>query len=329
MRLPPFEYHAPRSLHQALALKAQFGSTAAILAGGTDLIVSLKNRLSSPAALVSLKNIKELKGIEDKGAAVIIRSGTSLIDTARHPAVRKHFPILARAVESIGAVGIQHFRGTIGGNLCLQPRCILYNQSLFWRTGKKACHRTGGKECLALQGAESCQSICSADTVPVLITLSAQLTIAGSGGTRTLPVGEFFTGKGETPFNLAPEEIVTEIRLPIPWAPMAWSYQRVSFRSAVDFPLMNAAAIAITDNGKIETFRLVLSAAGPAPLVLKEAESAIKGREPHPDMIRQVEEIALRAAEGVVVENASTSKEYRIKLAGVTARRAVSEALGI
>jgi len=329
MRLPPFEYHAPQSLDQALALKAQFGSAAAILAGGTDLIVNLKNRLSSPAAVVSLKNIKELRGIEDKGDAVIIRSGTSLIDTARHPAVRDHFPILVRAVGSIGAIGIQHFRGTIGGNLCLQPRCILYNQSLFWRTGKKSCHRTGGKECLALQGAESCQSICSADTVPVLIALSAQLTIAGRGGTRTLPVSEFFTGKGESPFNLAAEEIVTEIRLPLPWAPMSWSYQRVSFRSAVDFPLMNAAAVAIRDNGKVETFRLVLSAAGPAPIVLKEAETVIKGREPHPGMLRLAEEAALRAAEGVVVENASASKEYRIKLAAVTARRAVREALGL
>ncbi len=243
-------------------------------------------------------------------------------------AIRTNFPILVRAVESVGALGIQSFRGTIGGNLCLQPRCILYNQSLFWRTGKAKCHRTGGKECLALQGSESCNSICSGDAVPALVALSAQLSIAGSGGQRTLPLADFFTGKGESPFNLAPDEIVSEIRLPMPWAPLSWSYQRLSLRSAVDFPLVNAAVVAIIDKQTVDSFRLVLSALGPAPVVLKEAEAALKGKKPDSTMVSEVGEIALRAADGVVGENASTSKAYRVKMAAVLAGRAVKEALG-
>ena len=222
MRLPSFEYHAPTSLAEALRIKNELGTSASILAGGTDLIVNLKHRLASPAAVIGLKNIKEMTGIEAKPDSVVIKAGTSLAQTAEDEAVRKHFPVLVKAIESIGAVGIQHFRGTIGGNLCLQPRCILYNQSLFWRSGKDKCHRTGGKDCLALEKSESCNAVCSADTVPVLVALSAQLTIAGSGGKRSIPVSEFFTGKGESPFNLMPEEIVTEIRLPIPWGPTSW-----------------------------------------------------------------------------------------------------------
>ncbi len=329
MRLPSFDYHAPTSLTEALRIKNELGASAPILAGGTDLIVNLKHRLASPAAVISLKNIKEMTGIEAKPDSVVIKAGTSLAQTSEDEVIRKHFPVLVKAIQSIGAVGIQHHRGTIGGNLCLQPRCILYDQSLFWRTGKDKCHRTGGKDCLALKDSQSCNAICSADTVPVLVALSAQLTIAGSGGKRTIPISEFFTGKGESPFNLTPEEIVTEIRLPMPWGPISGSYQRLSFRSAVDFPYINAASTAIIENGKVESFRAVLSAAGPAPLILKEVESAIKGQKPVPEMADQAAEIAVKLAEGAIVENAMVSKEYRVKMAAVVVRRAVKEALGL
>ncbi len=300
-----------------------------MLAGGTDLIVNLKHRLSSPTALLSLRNIKELRGIQVKPDSVVLRAGTPLKDIAGHEALRQHFPLLVKAVESIGAMSIQHFRGTIGGNLCLTPRCLFYNQSLFWRTGKGTCHRTGGKDCLALKGTESCQAICSSDTVPVLMSLSAQLSLAGSGGTRTMPITDFFTGKGESPFNLLPEEIVTAIRIPLPWGPISGSYQRLSFRSAVDFPLMNAAAVAIVEKDKVESFRLTLSAAGPAPVNLREVEAAIKGNKPDPEMVRKAQEVASRSAEGIVVENASASKDYRVQMAGVMAGRAVKEALNL
>ncbi|MBI5250205.1 MAG: FAD binding domain-containing protein, partial [Desulfomonile tiedjei] len=176
MRLPSFDYHAPEGLDKALRIKGELGSQALVLAGGTDLIVNLKHRLFSPAALISLKNIKELSGIDVETDALVIKAGTSLDEIARNGSVKQHFPMLRKAVESIGATGIQRFRGTIGGNLCLQPRCILYNQSLFWRSGKATCHRTGGKDCLALPEAKSVQSIISGDTVPVLLDLAAQLT---------------------------------------------------------------------------------------------------------------------------------------------------------
>ncbi|MGO9572059.1 MAG: FAD binding domain-containing protein [Desulfomonilaceae bacterium] len=328
MRLASFAYNAPHSLDHALKIKGELGAQASVLAGGTDLIVNLKHQLSAPSALISLRNIKEIRGIQTKPDSVIVGAATTLMEIRSNVAIRTHFPILMKAVESVGALGIQGFRGTIGGNLCLQPRCILYNQSLFWRTGKAKCHRTGGKECLALEESKSCNSICSGDTTPVLLALSAQLSVAGSGGKRTLPVVDFFTSKGESPFNLAPDEIVTEIRLPIPWAPPSWSYQRLSLRSAVDFPLVNAAAVAIVTKERVESFRLVLSALGPAPVVLKEAEALIKGRKRDRAMVSEIGEIALRAAEGVVVDNASTSKTYRVKMAAVMAVRAVNEALG-
>jgi 4-hydroxybenzoyl-CoA reductase subunit beta len=329
MRLPPFEYQAPSTLDEALKIKRDQGASAQILAGGTDLIVNLKHRLFSPATVVSLNNITEIKQIELRPDALVLGAGASLASVASHPAVNEHFPILVKAINSIGALGIQHFRGTIGGNLLLQPRCIFYNQSHYWRMGKGLCHRTGGKDCLALEGSDSCHSICSGDTVPVLMALSAQLTLAGSGGKRVAPLAEFFTGKGESPWNIMQEEILTEIRIPLPWAPLSWSYQRLAMRAAVDFPLVNAATVAVVENGKVEHFRLVLSSLGPAPIVLREVEAQVKGAAPSRKMLNPVQDAAVRVAEGVVVANASTSKEYRVGMAGILARRATAEALGL
>ncbi len=329
MRLPQCEYHAPDSLRQALAIKSELGSAALILAGGTDLVVQLKHGLSAPAALISVKNLRELQGIQSGPDALRIGAGTSLAEVAASEAVRTHFPILVRAVESIGAVGIQHFRGTIGGNLCLAPRCTFYNQSRFWRLGKGPCHRTGGKECHALVGSESCRSVCSGDTVPVLTALSAQVGIASPGGEKVIPLAEFYSGKGETYVNLMPQEILTHIRLPIPWAPMSGSYQRLALRPAVDFPLVNAACVAIPENGKVQTFRLVLCALGPGPVVLKDLEARIRGSQPSPEMPDMAADAALKVAEGLAVANTVASKEYRAKMAAVMARRAVREALGL
>jgi 4-hydroxybenzoyl-CoA reductase subunit beta len=329
MRLPRFEYYAPSGLDDALKIKSDYGASVRILAGGTDLLVNLKHRLFSPAALLSIRNIKELHGIEEGRDSVVIKAGETLNSVAQHPLVRTHFPVLVKSIRSVGAVSIQHFRGTIVGNLCLQPRCILYNQSQFWRSGKGGCHRTGGQDCHALPGAKSCQSICSGDTTPVLTALSAQLTIAGMGGLRSIPIGDFFTGKGESPYILGPDEILTEIRIPVPWAPISASYKRLSFRSAVDFPLANAAVVAILENGAISRFKAVISACGPAPIALKEAENMVRGMWPSQEIIERLRVIALKEAEGVIVNNASASREYRHKMAGVMVARAAKEAFGL
>ncbi len=327
MRVPQFEYLAPDTLRQAVKIKGELGPAALVLAGGTDLVVRLKHGLSSPAALISVRNVRELTAIEAKPDSVTIGAATPLAVVAADETVKTRFPILVQAIESIGAVGIQHFRGTIGGNVCMPPRCTFYNQSAFWRKGKGSCHRTGGKECHALPGSESCLAVCSGDTVPVLVALSAQVAVIGPGGERVVPLKEMYSGKGESHINLLPDEILVNIRIPVPWAPIGGSYQRLAMRSAIDFPLVNAACVAITDKGKVQTFRLVLAALGPGPVVLKDLEARCKGARPSPSMADMAAEAALNVAAGVAVGNTIVGKEYRVKMAGVMARRAVRGAL--
>ncbi len=329
MRLPEFEYHAPSTLKELAALKGELGQTALILAGGTDLLVRMKQRLVSPGAIISLKNVKELSVIDEDTNSLTIYSGATLLQVANHPSVLKHFPLLADSIKAIGAISIQHYRGTLVGNLCLAPRCNYYNQSLFWRMGKGACHRTGGKECHALQGSESCQAVCSGDTVPALVALSAEVDIIGKSGKRRVSVREFFTGKGESPFDLGPDEVVTSIRIPLPWAPISSKYTRIAHRSAVDYPLVNAACVAIIENNAIASFKLCLSSIGPGPVVLSDFEREVKGRPPDQDMLIKAGATASRLAEGLMVENMAAPKEYRVKLVSTAAQRAVKASLAL
>lgn len=329
MRLPEFEYHAPSTLREVAALKAELGQTSLILAGGTDLLVRMKQRLVSPGAVISLRNVKELSAIEEDANTITIHAGATLTRVANHPSVLKHFPLLADSIKAIGATSIQHYRGTLIGNLCLAPRCNYYNQSLFWRIGKGACHRTGGKECHALQGSEACQAVCSGDAVPALVALSAEVDMIGKSGNRRVSVKDFFTGKGESHLDLGPDEVVTSIRIPIPWAPISSNYTRIAYRSAVDFPLVNAACVAIMENGVIAGFKLCLSSIGPGPVLLSDFEKKVKGLSPDPDMVIQAGEVGARLAEGIMVENMAAPKEYRLKLVSTAAQRAVKDSLGL
>ncbi len=329
MRLPPFDYESPETLDQALKLKESLGSAAMVLAGGTDLVVNLKHRLLSPSVLISLKNITDLQQIYIKQDTLVIGAVAPLIKVACHDIVNKHFPVLRDAIRSIGALTIQHYRGTLGGNICSLPRCIFYNQSLFWRTSKGLCHRTGGQDCLAMPGASSCQAVCSGDAIPALAVLSAQTVLTSYRGSRTVPITELFSGKGESYLNIGKDEILTEIRIPLPWGGLSSSFQKVSFRSAVDFPLVNAAAATFIEGDKIQSMKVALSACGPSPLMVKEVDSLAKGHRPSEEMLHRLERAAVKLAQGVVIDNTGVSKDYRAKMAGVVVKRAVKNALGL
>ena len=123
MRLPRFDYLGPETLDQALDLLALHKDDAKILAGGTDLLVRMKKGLLSPKALISLKALNELSYIKKQDGYIKIGAGTSLADIIASGLIQKEARALSQACEKIGAVTIQHFRGTIGGNILQDNRC--------------------------------------------------------------------------------------------------------------------------------------------------------------------------------------------------------------
>lgn len=301
-----------------------------LLAGGTDLLVRMKQRLAQPAFLISLKNLRDLEYIRQENGLTKIGAMTPLSSLLDSELIRSQYPALFQAARLIGAPPIQHFRGTIGGNLCLQTRCLFYNQSAFWRSGRTRCHKNSGETCYAEEGSDRCRSANESDGACALMALGAEIVLASTGGERILPIEEFFTGKGENPFAREPDELVIEIRLSVHGNGQGSSFQKLTYRTAVDFALVSAAAWLSVEKGKISKARIAIGGAGAAPLLLKETSETLIGKE-HQDTkaIDASANQVRKHASPFMVDNLGSTLEYRQKMSAVMAKRAIKQALEI
>lgn len=326
MRLPKFTYLEPRELSEALEMRARHGLDCAVLAGGTDLLVRMKQRLVKPKVLLSLKRLNELVGISIRGDDLVIGSRTTLEEVAGSPLVRQHAPALVEAVRAVGAFTIQHVRGTLGGNLCQDTRCLFYNQSAFWRSGRAQCHKAGGQICYAREGSDRCRSTNQSDGATSLMALDAKVTLASHTGQRCIPVAEFFTMKGETPLDVGQDEILTEIRIPLE-TPSASAYERISYRSAVDFPIAAAAVWLKVEDGLIARARIAVGAMGAAPLPVPQAAEHLEGKPlDHDQALGRAASVAMDHASAFAVENVGATVEYRVQMVSVLVARALRRA---
>jgi 4-hydroxybenzoyl-CoA reductase beta subunit len=328
LRLPAFEYLQPKNVEEALQMLADHADQAAIMAGGTDLIVRMKQRLVQPAFLISLKDLHVLNYIRQENALIVIGATTPLLSLQESKLIKTHFPALADAARLIGAPSIQHVRGTIGGNLCLQTRCLYYNQSAFWRSGRAPCHKDHGEICYAEANSDRCRSANQSDGACALMALGAGIVLESARGKRTLPIEDFFTGKGETPFAAASDELVTEIQIPVPGKGEGSSFQKLTYRSSVDFALVSAAAWVAVKEGKISEARLAIGGAGASPLLLKEATNKLVGKSSHhKHAVGETAKQVRNQASAFMVNNLGSTLEYRQKMSGVMAKRAIEDAL--
>ena len=238
MRLPRFDYLGPDSLEDALDLLATHRDDAKILAGGTDLLVRMKKGLLKPKFLISLKNLNELSYIKKEDNHIKIGAKTSIADIITSDLIKKEARALLQACEKIGAITIQHYRGTIGGNILQDNRCHHYNQSDFHRSGRQPCHKDGGKICYARDESDRCNSTCQSDGATALMALGANITLARKGGERTVDLTDFYTADGIMPFAMESDELLKEIIIPIQGGRSA--YHRLAYRSAIDYPIVCA-----------------------------------------------------------------------------------------
>ena len=333
LRLPIFEYLEPATLEEALQLLASHANTAAILAGGTDLLVRMKQRSLQPAFLISLKNLHELNYIRQKDGFAVIGAMTPLVSLLESKLIQGNFPALTQAVRRIGAPSIQHFRGTIGGNLCLQTRCLYYNQSQFWRSGRPGCHKDNGETCYAEENSDRCRSANLSDGACALTVLGAVIALASKRGRRTLPIEDFFTGRGERPFAMESDEAVTEIGIPIADKTQSGetqgsSFQKLTYRSAIDFALVSAAAWVAVKDGYISAAKIAVGCAGASPLLLKEAADTLIGKSSlDTGALEETAKQVRRHASAFMVDNLGSVLEYRQKMSEVLTGRAIKEAL--
>ena len=328
MRLPAFEYLAPESLDEALELLSRHGDDAALLAGGTDLLVRMKQRLIKPGHLISLKKVKELSSIRSVKGVTTIGAMTSLARLIEDETIKARYPALAKALRLIGAPPVQHFRGTIGGNLCLQTRCLFYNQSDLWRSGRTRCHKDDGETCYAEENSDRCRSANQSDGACALMALGATIVVVSKKGKKRIPIEDFFTGKGERPFALEPDELVAEIELPGSGHGNGSGFHKLTFRTAIDFALVSSAAWLKVETDRITAARIAVGGAGASPLLLKEAAGRLIGINLRDDAaIEGTTDQVRKHASAFMVNNLGSTLEYRRKVLAVTAKRAIKEAI--
>ncbi len=328
MQLPRFEYLEPRDIDEALELLGEYGADCAVLAGGTDLIVRMKQRLKRPRQLLSLKHLRDLDYIQEADGCLKVGAATSLARIIDSDSIQQNFPGFHEAMAAVGARSIQHFRGTLGGNLCQDNRCRFYNQSAFFRSTRQACHKAGGTICYAREGSDRCRSTCQSDGAPALMALAADVTLRGGGSERTLALKDFYTAVGDAPLALQPGELLTEISIPMPKPGSGSAYRRLAFRSAIDYPIVSAAAYIRIEAGVIREARIVVGAIGSAPLFLVTASKGLADKSAEdPAALSAAAEMAGSSASAFVVDNVNAAMEYRTAMIPALVSRALEGAI--
>lgn len=256
MRLPKFEYFAPKTLEAALSLLTEKGEGSHVLAGGTDVLVKMTHGRLKPKAIIGLQEIEGLNGIRfDAKEGLTMGASAKLGEVASHPDILKHYPALAHACQVMANVQVRNM-GTVAGNLC--------------------------------------NAAPSADNAPPLIAMAAEVTLASLKGERRLALDQFFKGPGLTAVEQG--EIMTSIHVPAPVPQSGASYKRISARCGVDIAAVCVGASAVFDGDACKVARVVLGAVAPIPMRAPKVEALLQGPEWTDELIEKAGDQAAEEA---------------------------------
>jgi xanthine dehydrogenase YagS FAD-binding subunit len=319
-----FKIAQPQSLDQAATLLSQEKVGYSLMAGGTDLLDEIKNKIIAPDVVIDLRSIPDLATIKTDKKHVMIGAMTSVSELAGNPIIQERYPGLVEAALSLASPQIRNV-GTIGGNLCQRPRCWYY------RDTDTICRKKGGSRCYAFEGRNKyhalfgggmCYIVHPSDLAPALISLEAEVTITGPAGKKqSMKLEEFFT----LPQNnvrkenvLEPNQILSEIRIPLPKNGSTSAYHKFKERGTWDFAVVSAAINGVLSGGVFKDIGIVCGGLAPIPWRLKKAEDFIRGKKLTDEVIRQGAKQALENARPLE-ENA-----YKMDLVEAVVHTAIS-----
>jgi 4-hydroxybenzoyl-CoA reductase subunit beta len=318
MRLPWFEFRAPRSVAEAAKILAGEGPQAMLIAGGTDLIPNMKRRHQSPKTLVSLRGVKELRASNGT-----LGSGLTLSDIVHDGAVKARHRALWQAAAQVATVHLRNM-GTLGGNLCLDTRCTYYNQNHEWRKAIDFCLKKDGDICWVATASKRCVAVSSTDTAPALIALDAKVKLVSVQGEREVPLAALYRNDGIDYLARRADEILTEVSVPQGWTSSYWKLRR---RGAFDFPVLGVAAAArMAKDGTVEEARVALGAAASRPFLVEKAGEFLKGKRLTDEVIAEAG--TLIASRAKPMDNTDLDLYWRKDVAAAFAGYALREVRG-
>ena len=321
MSLPQFRLLRPRTVDEAVSHLAKHAGNIRVLAGGTDLIPSMRQKLFEPEYVLDVRALTELNGVRvEADGNVEIGALTPLRAIEKSIYLRQHFPVLTEAAATVASPVLRNM-GTIGGNICLDTRCLWYNQSLTWRKGCGFCIKKDGDLCHVAPGGTKCWAAFSGDTPPALLCLNAEIEIASASGARRVPLQEFYTGDGVNYRKLGPGELVTRVFLPAESADYSGVYRKLRVRGSIDYPLAGVAVVMKRSNGHVVDARVAITAVNPAPLLIKGAGEMLIGKAVDESLADEVGSLAARIAKPLTTS--ALTPEYRREMIRVFTKRAV------
>jgi 4-hydroxybenzoyl-CoA reductase subunit beta len=331
--LPEFDLLSPTTLAEMQAArKAHPG--ARLLGGGTDLVVNIRRGIEAPPVLIETSRVAELRAITVDASRLEIGASTTLAEISHHPGVIQHFPVAAEAAASI-AGPTRRSMGTLGGNLCLDTRCIFYNQSHWWRAANNHCLKTTGEMChVAPKSRGVCFATFSGDLAPALMVLDAEVDLVGPEGRRTLPLKDLYIGDarhdgsgrgdGKRYLALMPGELVVGVRATA--APgLRSAYDKIRIRRSIEYPVAGVAVALKRDGHILADLRVAITGTNPRPVLLDGTRALCGG--PLADHVLQGLDALVRD-QIMSMRTTFTPGHYRRRVAGVLARRLLQRLWG-
>ncbi|MGB9465274.1 MAG: FAD binding domain-containing protein [Candidatus Acidiferrum sp.] len=325
MRLPLFEFRAPRTIEEAARILDGEGTKAMPLAGGTDLLPNMKRRQQVPKTLMSLRYIESLNHIQLDHSGSRLGACVTLAEIAGDARFRNGLTALTQAASFVATPHIRNM-ATLGGNLCLDTRCNYYDQNYEWRKAINFCLKKDGDTCWVAPGSAKCMAVSSTDTAPALIALGARVRLISCAEEREVSLADLYNNDGLDYIKRRPNEILAEVLLDSlhGWKSTYWKLRR---RGSFDFPVLSIAAAArISVNGVVEEARIVIGSVASRPLVAAEAAKCLVGRALNADSIAEAAVLAARIAKPL--DNTDFDMSWRKKVTGEFVTCALRELRG-
>jgi len=317
-----FAHFNASSIEEAISLLRRYGRRASLIAGGTDILGKMKDRIlpTYPEALINIKTIPGLDGIREEGGVLKIGPLAILEDIAHDDAVNAGYTALAEAARRTASPHLREM-GTLGGNICQDIRCWYYRNP----ENRFPCLRKGGGRCYALAGdtryhsifggsvEEGCIAVHPSDTAPALVALDARVKTSK----RTVAAEDFFQVSVSGTTVLEDDEMVTQIQIPKSGEGTRSRFMKFALRKSIDFPIVNCAVMVSTTGGIVDSARICLNAVYVKPYRVVEAEQAIMGK--------SIDEANAAAAGDAAVSEAKPLNDngYMVHVAKTLVKRAL------
>ena len=334
--LPEVQLLRPKSVTEVLAARAAHPESQ-LLGGGTDLVVNIRRGIVAPPVLIDMNAVAELRAIKADDRGIELGASATLTEVARHAGVLRHYPVVAEAAGVV-AGPTQRNMGTVGGNLCLDTRCIFYNQSEWWRSANNHCLKTTGDIChVAPKSRGVCFATFSGDLAPALLSLGAEVDLAGPKGRRTVPLNSIYIGfarqdvpvtetmgDGKYFLSLRPGEFVTAVRAKYV-SGLRSAYDKIRIRRSIEYPVAGVAVALRRDGKKLADLRVAFTGTNPRPVLL-EGTAELCGGPLDEKVLKKLDDLVRDQV--MAMKTTFTPGHYRRRVAGVLARRLVVRLFG-